>query len=182
MAISELHHVVIQALMSRRNMSEKTAKVVYAKCVEASGGEDGRRQTSTDRGSAEDIHSQLTYGPSDWPSTADEHCPSLTPNYHTLAATLRQHTSPVDPEEAPDYVDILDEINSELEPFGFGIKRFMDEFTGRAWVAFCNVKSDEIAKVATEYGPQEISYFRTLVRARARADGEGDERRGRHNL
>merc|ERR1712093_493569 len=107
MAISELHHLFMQAFMSHRAMSEKTAQVVYAKCITAQG---------------------------------------------------------VDEEEATDYASILDEINPELEPFGFGIKRFNDEFTGKAWVAFCNVKSDEIAKVATEYGPQEISYFRTLIK------------------
>ena len=68
-------------------------------------------------------------------------------------------------EDAPDYMTILDEINEAMEMFGFQIKRFQDEYTGRAWIAFVNIKSDELAKVATEYGPQEISYFRTLVRA-----------------
>ena len=67
-------------------------------------------------------------------------------------------------EGAPDYMTILDEINETVEVFGFQIKRFQDEHSGRAWIAFVNIKSDELAKVATEYGPQEINYFRTLVR------------------
>lgn len=67
--------------------------------------------------------------------------------------------------DAPDFGEFLDEINQAMEPFGFEIKRFQDEHSGKAWQAFVNNKSDELAKVATDYGPQEISYFRTLVRA-----------------
>lgn len=66
-------------------------------------------------------------------------------------------------EDAPSYSETIDEINSSIEAFGFQLKRFLDEYSGKAWTAFVNTKSDELAKVATEYTPQEISYFRTLV-------------------
>lgn len=64
---------------------------------------------------------------------------------------------------APSYGDIVDEINTNIEAFGFHIKRFLDEYSGKPWTAFINTKSDDIAKVATEYTPQEIAYFRTIV-------------------
>ena len=67
-------------------------------------------------------------------------------------------------EDAPSYSEVVDEINSNIETFGFQLKRFIDEYSGKPWTAFVNTKSDDLAKVATEYTPQEIAYFRTLVR------------------
>lgn len=65
--------------------------------------------------------------------------------------------------DAPSWHEAIDNINGDIEPFHFAIKRFQDEHSGKPWTAFVNTKSDDMATVATEYGPQEISYFRTLV-------------------
>jgi hypothetical protein len=59
---------------------------------------------------------------------------------------------------------MLLQSNDMLEAFGFMLKSYNDDNTGKPWIVFCNTRSGEIAKVATEYGPQEIAYFRTLVR------------------
>lgn len=78
----------------------------------------------------------------------------LTQPYHDLGA---------DNDNAPSYSEVVDEVNANIEPFGFQLKRFVDEYSGKAWTAFANTKSDDLAKIATEYTPQEIAYFRTLV-------------------
>ena len=66
-------------------------------------------------------------------------------------------------EDAPSFSDMLEEVNPQLERFGFSIKKLQDEYAAKLWWAFVNTKSDELAKAATEYNPQEIAYFRTLV-------------------
>jgi hypothetical protein len=69
----------------------------------------------------------------------------------------------VNKHDAPPYSEAVDDLNTAVEPFGFQLKRFQDEHTGQPWTIFINQKSDELAKVATDYSPQEIAYFRTLV-------------------
>ncbi|KAK9898668.1 hypothetical protein P389DRAFT_36855 [Cystobasidium minutum MCA 4210] len=73
-------------------------------------------------------------------------------------------TNGADNDNAPSYSEVVDEVNANIEPFGFQLKRFVDEYSGKAWTAFANTKSDDLAKIATEYTPQEIAYFRTLIK------------------
>lgn len=58
-----------------------------------------------------------------------------------------------------------------MNRYGFALKRSQDEYTGKTWIAFVNTKSDDLAKMATEYNAQDISYFRSLVRIQARFSG-----------
>ena len=67
--------------------------------------------------------------------------------------------------DAPDFAQVMGDISQALEAYGFDIKKAQDEHSAKTWWSFVNTKSDELSKVATEYGPQEISYFRTLVSA-----------------
>lgn len=72
-------------------------------------------------------------------------------------------------DEKPDFAQVMGDISHALEAYGFDIKKAQDEHTAKTWWSFVNTKSDELSKVATEYGPQEISYFRTLIKLIAKS-------------
>jgi len=54
-------------------------------------------------------------------------------------------------------------LNNGLEPLDLKLVTSVDEVTGKAMLALINLKSDELAQMATEYTPTEIAYFRALV-------------------
>lgn len=133
--------------MSRRAFSEKTGQVVYKHCWQATKG-------------------AYSASPPSYISLTHAHARNLLP-YGLLKPRLDPPLSDqgASEDDAPSYADTVDEINTSIEPFGFQLKRFVDEYSGKPWTAFVNTKSDDLAKVATEYTPQEIAYFRTLVSA-----------------
>lgn len=136
MGLQDIHHLVLQSCMSHRTLSEKKAHAIYARCVELCY---GRGAQARRQGQAPG-------------------CPCI---YRLTLPLLR--ITPDD--DKPDFAEVMGDISHALEAYGFDIKKAQDEHTAKTWWSFVNTKSDELSKVATEYGPQEISYFRTLVRA-----------------
>lgn len=71
------------------------------------------------------------------------------------------------PYKQADFPDLITDLNDVLNKLGFSFKRSTDPVTGRPHLIFVNTRSDVLAQVATEYNPQEIMYFRMLVRLHA---------------
>lgn len=71
------------------------------------------------------------------------------------------------PHRQQDFPNLITDLNDVLNKLGFALKRSNDPVTGRPHLIFVNTRSDVLAQVATEYSPQEIMYFRMLVRPRA---------------
>ncbi|KAG9296433.1 hypothetical protein G9A89_015025 [Geosiphon pyriformis] len=71
-----------------------------------------------------------------------------------------------------DFEPFLDTINKRLNSMDMEFRKSLDESTGEALWALVNTSEDEIAKLATEYTPLEISYFKILIDMIVRADDE----------
>ncbi|KAF8921416.1 Nse1 non-SMC component of SMC5-6 complex-domain-containing protein [Mucidula mucida] len=54
-------------------------------------------------------------------------------------------------------------VNKSLDALDISFKFAFDEVTGKKMCILANMKSDEIAQLATEYSVGEIAYFRNLV-------------------
>ncbi|CAG8487301.1 12089_t:CDS:10 [Ambispora gerdemannii] len=68
--------------------------------------------------------------------------------------------------------DFIDTINEKLNFVELEFRKSHDEDTGEEVLALVNTSDDEIAKLATDYTPLEISYFRALIEMIINADDE----------
>lgn len=68
------------------------------------------------------------------------------------------------PYKANDYPDLITDLNDVLHKLGFDLKQSKDPMTGKPHLLFVNTQSDLNAQVASEYNPQELSYYKMLVR------------------
>ncbi|KAF8274953.1 Nse1 non-SMC component of SMC5-6 complex-domain-containing protein [Lactarius quietus] len=59
--------------------------------------------------------------------------------------------------------DFLANLNKSLDPLDLELSRMHDEITRKETYALVNRRDDEIARIASDYSPLEISYFRALV-------------------
>jgi len=57
----------------------------------------------------------------------------------------------------------INTINRHLEPLDFKLNCTADEVTGKKTWAMINLKSDELAQIATDFSPVEIAFFKALV-------------------
>ncbi|KAH9001205.1 Nse1 non-SMC component of SMC5-6 complex-domain-containing protein [Lactarius akahatsu] len=64
---------------------------------------------------------------------------------------------------ADGWSDFLATLNKSLDPLDLELSRTRDEITGKDIYALVNRRDDEIARIASDYSPLEISYFRALV-------------------
>ncbi|KAH9005218.1 Nse1 non-SMC component of SMC5-6 complex-domain-containing protein [Lactarius hatsudake] len=64
---------------------------------------------------------------------------------------------------ADGWSDFLATLNKSLDPLDLELSRTRDEITGKDMYALVNRRDDEIARIASDYSPLEISYFRALV-------------------
>ncbi|KAH9050707.1 hypothetical protein EDB84DRAFT_1555336 [Lactarius hengduanensis] len=64
---------------------------------------------------------------------------------------------------ADGWSDFLAALNKSLDPLDLELSRTRDEMTGKDMYALVNRRDDEIARIASDYSPLEISYFRALV-------------------
>ncbi|KAI9446394.1 Non-structural maintenance of chromosomes element 1 [Lactarius indigo] len=64
---------------------------------------------------------------------------------------------------ADGWSDFLATLNKSLDPLDLELSRTRDEITGKEMYALVNRRDDEIARIASDYSPLEISYFRALV-------------------
>ncbi|KAH9063372.1 hypothetical protein EDB87DRAFT_177028 [Lactarius vividus] len=64
---------------------------------------------------------------------------------------------------AEGWSDFLASLNRSLDPLDLELSRMRDEITGKDMYALVNRRDDEIARIASDYSPLEISYFRALV-------------------
>ncbi|KAH9981233.1 Nse1 non-SMC component of SMC5-6 complex-domain-containing protein [Lactifluus volemus] len=59
--------------------------------------------------------------------------------------------------------EFLASVNRSLDPLDLELSRTRNEVTGKDIYALVNRRDDEIAGIASDYSPLEISYFRALV-------------------
>ncbi|KAI0006094.1 Nse1 non-SMC component of SMC5-6 complex-domain-containing protein [Russula compacta] len=64
---------------------------------------------------------------------------------------------------ADSWGEFLASLNKSLDPLDLELSRIRDEVTGKEMYALVNRRDDEIARIASDYSPLEISYFRALV-------------------
>lgn len=64
---------------------------------------------------------------------------------------------------ADGWSDFLASLNKSLDPLDLELSRMRNETTGKEMYALVNRRDDEIARIASDYSPLEISYFRALV-------------------
>lgn len=64
---------------------------------------------------------------------------------------------------ANDWGEFLASLNKSLDPLDLELSRIRNEVTGKDMYALVNRRDDEIARIASDYTPLEISYFRALV-------------------
>jgi hypothetical protein len=64
---------------------------------------------------------------------------------------------------ADGWSDFLATVNKSLDPLDLELSRMRNEITGKEMYALVNRKDDEVARIASDYSPLEISYFRALV-------------------
>ncbi|CAG8471992.1 477_t:CDS:10 [Ambispora leptoticha] len=74
--------------------------------------------------------------------------------------------------EEDKFGDFIDTINAKLNFVELEFRKSHDEDTGEEVLALVNTSDDEIAKLATDYTPLEISYFRALIEIIINADDE----------
>lgn len=61
------------------------------------------------------------------------------------------------------FADFKDSLDEELAYFGLEMKSAVDESTGTSLVVLVNLVNNDTAKIATEYHPQEIAFYRVLI-------------------
>ncbi|KAI0256768.1 Nse1 non-SMC component of SMC5-6 complex-domain-containing protein, partial [Lactifluus subvellereus] len=59
--------------------------------------------------------------------------------------------------------DFLAGLNKSLDPLDLELSRTRNEVTGKETYALVNRRDDEIARIASDYSPLEISYFKALI-------------------
>jgi len=59
--------------------------------------------------------------------------------------------------------EFLASVNKSLDPLDLELSRIRNEVTGKDVYALVNRREDEIARIASDYSPLEIAYFRALV-------------------
>ncbi|KAI6117685.1 Nse1 non-SMC component of SMC5-6 complex-domain-containing protein [Pisolithus croceorrhizus] len=62
-----------------------------------------------------------------------------------------------------DWDAFVNKINDALNPLDLEFRHALDEETGKEMYAVVNTRGDEIAQMATDYSPLEITYFRAVV-------------------
>ena len=157
MGLQDIHHLVLQSCMSHRTLSETKAHAIYARCVALCYG----------RGAL--APGFIYQGAGLWSN-------AIAMRKLTLLCCCCCCCCTLPDDEKPDFAQVMGDISHALEAYGFDIKKAQDEHTAKTWWSFVNTKSDELSKVATEYGPQEISYFRTLVRGLLHPGRTGETR------
>ncbi|KAI0306508.1 Non-structural maintenance of chromosomes element 1 [Multifurca ochricompacta] len=72
-------------------------------------------------------------------------------------------TLQINANEVDGWSNFLASLNKSLDPLDLELSRIRNEVTGRETYALVNRRDDEIARIASDYSPLEISYFRALV-------------------
>ncbi|CAG8581352.1 15886_t:CDS:2, partial [Acaulospora morrowiae] len=70
------------------------------------------------------------------------------------------------------FQDFIATINQKLNTIDLEFRKSHDETDGKAVWALVNTKGDEVVKLATEYSPIEIAYFKHLIELIVTADDE----------
>ncbi|KAF5315920.1 hypothetical protein D9611_004625 [Ephemerocybe angulata] len=107
----DVERLFLQAIFSRGVVSEKVAKLLHKKCVEAVN-------------TAGEL--QLRYDPGQWEG-------------------------------------FVTNLNNSLNKLDFEFRSAQDENSGTNWFAMVNRKGDEIAQLATDYTPAEISFLKAVI-------------------
>ncbi|KAF8522234.1 Nse1 non-SMC component of SMC5-6 complex-domain-containing protein [Hysterangium stoloniferum] len=108
----DVSRVFLQSIISRRVVSDKIARILWRKCVEA----------------------------------------------------VKAADDSVDvPDDMDQFDNYINTINRHLEPLDFKLNCTADEATGKKIWAMINLKSDELAQIATDFTPVEIAFFKALV-------------------
>lgn len=71
-----------------------------------------------------------------------------------------------------DFSDFIAVINKEINDVDFALRRSVDQYNSVAIIALVNTKSDEAAKLATTYTPNELAYFKRILELIITADNE----------
>ncbi|KAF8478618.1 Nse1 non-SMC component of SMC5-6 complex-domain-containing protein [Russula ochroleuca] len=72
-------------------------------------------------------------------------------------------TLQINTNRADGWGEFLAGLNKSLDPLDLELSRIRNEVTGKDMYALVNRRDDEIARIASDYSPLEISYFRALV-------------------
>jgi len=79
------------------------------------------------------------------------------------AVKAADNTLQINASIANDWGAFLTSLNKSLDPLDLELSRIRNEVTGKEMYALVNRRDDEIARIASDYTPLEISYFRALV-------------------
>ncbi|CAG8518235.1 5933_t:CDS:2, partial [Paraglomus brasilianum] len=74
--------------------------------------------------------------------------------------------------EIESFDDFMAALNDRLHRVDMEFRKSHDEENGNTVWALVNTNGDEVAKLATEYSPNEIAFFRRILELIVTADGE----------
>ncbi|RIB25033.1 Nse1 non-SMC component of SMC5-6 complex-domain-containing protein [Gigaspora rosea] len=100
---------------------------------------------------------------------------SMSERFFTEAKAIDMYTKACNAnnERAPEeFQEFISTINQKLNLVDMEFRRSHDEDDGNPVWALVNTNGDEIAKLATEYTPAEISYFKRLIELIVTADDD----------
>ncbi|KAF8580892.1 hypothetical protein K439DRAFT_1355770 [Ramaria rubella] len=119
-SVDDVSRVFLQSIMSRRVVSDKLARILWEKSVEAVRAADGDVEFSTD---------------------------------------------------SKEFDPFMNSLNKRLEPLDLKLSLTVDEVVKKKMWVMINLKGD-LAQVATDYSPVEITYFKALVKQIVLASSE----------
>ncbi|RIA83400.1 Nse1 non-SMC component of SMC5-6 complex-domain-containing protein [Glomus cerebriforme] len=100
---------------------------------------------------------------------------SLSERFFTEATAIELYNKAYEATDVQDpeaFTGFIATINTKLNTIDLEFRKSHEEETGTAVWALVNTNGDEIAKLATEYTPIEITYFRRLIELIVTAEDE----------